>query len=125
MSEKKKILIVEDETLQANAISEYLIGEGYEVKVANNGQEGLKTLENYTPNLILMDILMPIMDGIATLKEIKSDPKIKDIPVIVLTNLKTEETMAEAEKLGAAGYLFKINFKLEDLLKKVKEIVGN
>jgi CheY-like chemotaxis protein len=115
-----KILIVEDEPELLQVLSDTLKQEEFKVIEAKNGVEGLEAILNSKPDLILLDILMPVMDGVAMLKEIKINEAFKNIPVIVLTNYSDTQKIAEAMELGAYGYLIKINLKNNDLVKNVR-----
>jgi DNA-binding response OmpR family regulator len=117
----KKILFVEDEPSLQKAVSEVFIQEGFEVLSAPDGEEGLKITKEENPDLILLDLILPKKDGFEVLKELKADEKLKDIPVIVLTNLEGIGDVEKALSLGAKTYLVKANYELEDLLKMVKE----
>jgi DNA-binding response OmpR family regulator len=115
-----KILFIEDEPSLQKAISEVLVQEGYKVFGAADGEEGLKKAREEKPNLILLDLILPKKDGFEVLKELKADEKLKDIPVIVLTNLEGVGDVEKALTLGATTYLVKANYDLEDVLKTVK-----
>ena len=117
----KKILFVEDEPSLQKAVSEVLVQEGFEALSAPDGEEGLKITREEKPDLILLDLILPKKDGFEVLKELKADEKLKDIPVIVLTNLEGIGDVEKALSLGAKTYLVKANYELEDLLKMVKE----
>jgi len=117
----KKILFVEDEPSLQKAIKELLTQEGYEVLSAFDGEEGLKKAKDQDPNLILLDLILPKKDGFEVLKELKADEKMKDIPVIVLTNLEGIGDVEKALSLGAKTYLVKANYELDDVLKMVKD----
>ncbi|MFZ5559209.1 MAG: response regulator [Patescibacteria group bacterium] len=121
----KKILFVEDEPSLQKAISEVLIQEGYKVLSASDGEEGLKITREEKPDLILLDLILPKKDGFEVLKELKADQELKDIPVIVLTNLEGVGDVEKALSLGAKTYLVKANYELEDVLKMVKEQLIN
>lgn len=116
----QKILIIEDEPEVLQLYSDILKQEEFEVITARNGQEGLETAVRVKPDLILLDILMPVMDGIDMLKKMKIDDAIKNIPVIVLTNYSDTQKIAEAMENGARGYLIKMNLQNGDLVKSVK-----
>ena len=118
-----KILFVEDEPSLQKAISEVLTQEGYKVLGAADGEEGLKKAKEEKPNLILLDLILPKKDGFEVLKELKADEKLKDIPVIVLTNLEGVGDVEKALELGATTYLVKANYKLEDVVNKIKELL--
>jgi len=117
----KKILFIEDEPSLQKAVSEVFIQEGFELLSASDGEEGLKITKEEKPDLILLDLILPKKDGFEVLKELKADEKMKDIPVIVLTNLEGVGDVEKALTLGAKTYLIKANYELEDVLKLVKE----
>jgi len=117
----KKILFVEDEPSLQKTISEVLVQEGFQVLSASDGEEGLRFAANENPDLILLDLILPKKDGFEVLKELKADEKMKDIPVIVLTNLEGVGDVEKALSLGAKTYLVKANYELDDVLKLVKE----
>ena len=117
----KKILFVEDEPSLQKTISEVLVQEGFQVLSASDGEEGLRFAANENPDLILLDLILPKKDGFEVLKDLKADEKMKDIPVIVLTNLEGVGDVEKALSLGAKTYLVKANYELDDVLKLVKE----
>jgi len=120
---KKKILIVDDEEKIVKAYSEYLSSHGYEVFDASDGEEGLAKIKEMKPDIILLDIIMPNMDGITMLKNLKRDSELNKIPVIMLTNLDTSKGVADALESGSSQYLVKSNYSLEDLKKRVEEVM--
>ncbi len=124
MAEKPKILVVEDEEILLTALKEELSNGGYEVEGAVDGQDGLDKVKAFNPDLILLDLVMPKMDGMEMLQRLKGDNELRDIPVVILTNLSDYERISEALSLGAMDYLVKANYKLEDLLDKVKTVVA-
>ncbi len=117
------VLVVDDSPLIVELISDILIAYGYSVLVANSGEEALEKLETEMPDLILLDILMPGMNGIDTCANIKDNPTTSHIPVIMLTAKKDAESHLEAMNADAEEYLTK-PFSTEYLLKKVKEYIG-
>jgi CheY-like chemotaxis protein len=117
----KKILVIEDEATLIRALLEFLIAEGFEVLSAVDGEKGLEIARTKTPDLILLDIIIPKKDGYQVLAELKSDPKTKKIPVVLLTNLESPEDIQKAFDRGATTYLVKSDYKLEDVVKKIKE----
>ncbi|MBT3817196.1 MAG: response regulator [Candidatus Magasanikbacteria bacterium] len=125
MEEKKKLLlVVEDEVSLANALNKKFSSEDFEVLVAKDGEEGLKkSLENH-PHIILLDIIMPKLDGISMLKKLREDNWGKEVPVILLTNLSDSEKVAEGMEVGVYDYLVKSDWKIEDVVSKVKEKLG-
>lgn len=122
--EPKTILIVEDETPLRSALQEKFTREGFSVLEARDGEEGLNAALEKHPDIILLDIIMPKMDGLTVLKKLQEDSSGKDIPVILLTNLSDDQKVAEAIKEGVYEYLVKSDWKLADLVKEVKEKLG-
>jgi len=120
---KKRILIIEDEATLQRALSEFLTSEGFEVLSAMDGEEGLNMAKEKIPDLVLLDIILPKKDGYEVLAEIKKDEKTTKIPVVLLTNLEAAEDVQRAFDSGATTYLVKSNYKLEDIVKKIKEIL--
>ena len=122
--DKGKILVVEDEEILLTALKEELLTGGYEVEGAGDGVEGLEKVKTFKPGLILLDLLMPKMDGMEMLQKLKADQETRDVPVVILTNLSDYEKISEALSLGAMDYLVKANYKLEDLLENVKTVLA-
>lgn len=122
---KKKIVLVEDDKVLSDALFDGLKEAGFEVLRAFDGEEGLKLVEKEKPALVLLDILMPKMDGLTVAKQLKSNPETKDIPIIILTVLEKGEPVAESLASGVCDYLVKSNFKIEEIVAKVKEKLKN
>ncbi|MBI3952424.1 MAG: response regulator [Candidatus Doudnabacteria bacterium] len=118
-----KILVVEDEEILLTALTEELKQSGFEVVGAKDGVEGVEKAASEKPELILLDLVMPRLDGIGALKEIKAKPETKDIPVVILTNLSDYDKISDALSLGAMDYLVKANYRLEDLVNKIKTVI--
>lgn len=118
------ILLVEDDSFLANIYKTKFELEGYQISVSNNGEDGLREAQKKSPDIILLDILMPKMDGFAVLEELKKSDKTKDIPVIMLTNLGQKEDVEKATELGAVDYLIKAHFKPSETLEKVKKALS-
>ena len=114
----KKILIVEDEKPIARALELKLTGAGYKIGYAGNGEEALAYLEHGKPDLILLDLIMPKMDGFSTLETLKKNGS--TIPVVVLTNLGQGEDITRAKDLGAKDFFIKSNTPIADIVEKVK-----
>lgn len=121
MPTNKKILIVEDEISLMNVLRNVLTREGHTVFGAKNGQEGLATALSEHPDLILLDILLPVMDGITMLKKLHADEWGKNSKVIMLTNLGTNQAVADALELGSHDFLVKSDWKIEDLVKVIHD----
>lgn len=120
----KKILIVEDDAILLSALADDLALAGFEVIKAPDGEAGLAAARREQPDLILLDIIMPKMDGVTMLKKLRRDKKSVAIPVILLTNLSYDKEVEEAIKHGATDFLVKANWKLEEVVKKVKQRLG-
>jgi DNA-binding response OmpR family regulator len=120
---RKRILIIEDEAPLVTLLKETFQEEGYAVYTAQSGKEGLSLAYRLHPDLILLDILIPMMDGLALLRRLRNDRYKwgKYVPVIILSNLSNPETIAEGTKHGVEDYLVKAEWTLEDLVRKVKE----
>lgn len=124
MENKKKILVVEDEVALLEALTEKLRKENFEVLQARNGQEGLQQALANHPDLILLDILMPVMDGMTALTKLRADDWGKTVPIIILTNLSDEQRVSDSLEAGVFDYLVKSGWTLEDLTKKIKDRLG-
>lgn len=117
-----KIMLVEDDAILVEMYQAKFELEGHEIVVATNGQESLNLLEGYTPDIILLDILMPKLNGFHVLKEIKKQPALRAIPVILLTNLgEAEVDMNQelAKALGVSDYLIKSHHTPDEVVAKV------
>ena len=117
----KKILIVEDDQMICSMYKTKFEADGFTCLTANNGPDGLAMAKKEKPDLIMLDVMLPQLDGFSILKEIKADSKTKSIPVIMLTNLGTDEDKAKGEKLGAADYWVKASLTPTEISKKIKE----
>lgn len=122
---KKLILIIEDEKIACDALQNKFAREGFNTLCAGNGRDGISKAIKYSPDLILMDIIMPVMDGITALKKIRANKKISKIPVIILTNLSDSEKVEIAMASGVSDFLIKTDWTLAALVKKVKNKLGN
>ncbi|MFA6215433.1 MAG: response regulator [Patescibacteria group bacterium] len=121
MKKAKKILVVEDEPTLVKAIETKLVKLGFEVVTAANGEEGLRQARSENPDLILLDIIMPVMDGLTMLKELR---KTSDVPVIILSNLSSDEKLSEALRSGSHDYLIKTNYSLEEVAEKINKVLA-
>lgn len=123
MSDKKTILLVEDDAFVSDIYQTKLGQEGFHVVAAENGVEALKMLEKNIPNLILLDIIMPYMDGMELLGKLKEKKEWREIPVILLTNLSDKEKVEEALKMGANDYLIKSHFTPSEVVNKINVLL--
>jgi DNA-binding response OmpR family regulator len=119
---KKTILIVEDELPMLKALSDKFSREGFGILEAKDGEEGLAMAISKKPDLIILDIFMPVMDGKIMFEKLRTDEWGKNVPVIILTNLNPDDkTLDELMKNGPSYYFIKSKWKLEELVEKVKK----
>jgi DNA-binding response OmpR family regulator len=119
----KKVLLVEDDKMIIDMYTLKFTQEGYEVVQAENGKDGLEAAKKNPPDIILLDIILPQMDGFTVLKSLKADPKTKNIPVVLLTNLGQDGDVKKGLELGAVDYLIKANFTPSQVVDKVKSVL--
>lgn len=119
----KKILIIEDDTFLRELIAKKLSREGFEIVHALDGEEGLKKSKEEKPDLILLDLILPTIDGFEVLSQIKRDPELAQIPVVILSNLGQREEIEMGLKMGV-DYLVKANFTPSEIVKKIKDILS-
>ena len=120
----KKVLIVDDDLLILNMLKDTFSQAGFEISTAENGEEGLKTAETFKPNIILLDIVMPKMDGITMLKYLRQTQWGQEIPVIILTSLKDSGNISTAMEYKVFQYVVKPDFKPQTILESTKEILS-
>ncbi len=120
----KRILIIEDEEIVISLLQKKLAEEGYEVLIARDGKAGLKTIREEDPDLILLDIIMPKMGGFEVMEEMTKDSRIKDIPVVVISNSGQPVEIDRAQELGAKDWLIKTEFDAQEVINKVVKQIG-
>lgn len=120
-TEKKLIALIEDDRILSDIMYRGLMDAGFEVERAFDGEEGLAMVLSKKPALVLLDILLPKIDGLTVAKKLKSNPDTKGIPIIILTVLEKGESVAEALESGVYEYIVKSNFKVEEIVKRVQE----
>lgn len=120
----KTVLIVEDEQSMQRALKNKLEHAGYAVSAANDGEKAIDALRSTRPDLVLLDLIMPKLDGISVLRQMKADDALRAVPVVILTNLSSGDKVAEAMQLGTFDFLVKANYSLDDVLKKVNDRLG-
>lgn len=118
-----KILIAEDDKFLANAYRAKFSKGGFEVQIAEDGEEVLSMLQTFTPAIILLDLVMPKLDGFATLEQLKLSEQFKKIPVIIASNLGQREDIERGMKLGAVDFVTKSDMSLDGLLQKVTSVI--
>jgi two-component system alkaline phosphatase synthesis response regulator PhoP len=118
-----KILVVEDQEEIAALLKFKLKNSGYDVLLAENGKNGLESARNNSPDLIVLDVMMPVMNGVEMLKALKSDDNLKSIPVIMLTAQSSEPAVVEGFKLGADDYITK-PFRTQEFVARVEAVLS-
>ncbi|MCX6722105.1 MAG: response regulator [Candidatus Staskawiczbacteria bacterium] len=116
----KKVLVVEDDYFLRDLMAKHLSKAGYKVSQAIDGSKGLEAAKEEKPDVVLLDLLLPEMDGFEVLEKIKKDPAISNAIVIILSNLNQRADMEKALRLGAADYMVKANLTPEEIVQKIK-----
>ena len=119
----KTILIVEDDKFLRELIAQKLTKEGYPISEAIDGEEGIKKIKEEKPGLVLLDLILPGIDGFEVLSQMKEDPSVSSIPVIILSNLGQKEDVEKGLKLGAVDYLIKAHFTPGEIIEKIKAVL--
>jgi len=117
------ILLIEDDPFLLSMYSTKFELENFKVVTASDGEKGVELVQDSNPDIILLDILMPKMDGFEVLEKIKANPKTKDIPVILLTNLNQQEDVERGMELGANDFLIKAHFMPSEVVGKIKKLL--
>ncbi len=120
---RKKVLIVEDEETTYKALMTTLQGGGFAVLHTMTGGKALDLAAQEKPDLILLDLVLPGFSGLDVLANLKNNPNTHDIPVLILSQLSDQDSISRGITLGAMGYLVKSEYQLDDIVKKVKEIL--
>ena len=123
-SGKKFVVVVEDDKFLRELLVRKLMSEGFDVESAIEASAAFTILAQRTPNIILLDLILPGVDGFEILTRIKADPKLVNVPVIILSNLGQKEDLDRAMTLGAKDFMVKANFTLDEIVAKVQGIVG-
>ncbi len=118
--ESRKVLIVEDDSLLLKVLSTGFIAEKFEVATVENGLEVMESAKKFKPDIILLDLIIPGIDGFAVLKQLKEDDAVKDIPVVIISNLGSEADIKATKALGADEYFIKANTELEKIVSFIK-----
>lgn len=119
-----KVLVIEDDQLMAGLLAEKLAKSDFDVRLAGDGEAGMKELEKDLPDIVLLDLILPGMSGFEILAKIKEDEKTKAIPVVILSNLGSREEIDRGLKLGAESYLIKANVLIEEVVKKIQDTIA-
>jgi two-component system OmpR family response regulator/two-component system alkaline phosphatase synthesis response regulator PhoP len=123
-TKKKIILIVEDDLFLIRAYQIKFEKEGFEVWVASDGNLAMARLQGNPPDIVLLDLMLPGVNGFDILEDIRKSPKWKDVPVIILTNLGQEQDKKKGEALGVKDYIVKANVKISEVVERVKKYVA-
>jgi DNA-binding response OmpR family regulator len=123
MTKHAKILLVEDEEALANVLKLELKNAGFEVTHCDNGKDAVAKAKNNKFDLILLDVVMPTMDGFETLKQMKADNI--NVKTLMLSNLSQEEEIEKAKRLGAIGFIVKSNTTLAEIIDQIKKLLDN
>lgn len=121
---KAKILIIEDDRYISKMYQLKLSLENYDVQVAENGRQGVDKVKEFMPNIILLDLLMPELDGFEVLKIVKSEDATKDIPVLIMSNLGQEDHIQKGLSMGAIGYIVKSQYTPSRVVEKIKDVLS-
>lgn len=124
INNQKKVLVIEDETALSELLSEKFAHEGFKVRSAESAETGIKLALQNHPDLILLDLILPQMDGLTMLKKLRKDNWGKGVPVIILSNLNDQKKVSEAMKIGVYDFLVKSNVKLSDVVEEVREVLS-
>lgn len=122
---KSFILLVEDDTFVSKAYLFMLKNAGFDVIYAQSAEEGLKIIDKKKPLLILLDLIMPGMNGFEMLSILKKNKKSNDIPVIIISNLGQQSDILECKRLGATDYLIKSNLSMKEVISKINLYIKN
>lgn len=120
-----KVLLVEDDKMLADMYVTKFSKEGMEIMKADDGSKGLEMAKQHKPDLILLDIIMPKLDGFAVLRELKKDPTMANTHILLLTNLGQSEDVEKGKQLGADDYFIKANHTPAEIVDKVKYLLTN
>ncbi|MCF7845452.1 MAG: response regulator [Candidatus Pacebacteria bacterium] len=118
-----KILVVEDDKFLREMISRKLEKEGYEVYQAIDGEKGEEKIKEVKPDIVLLDLILPGIDGFEVLERTKKDPEVAEIPIIILSNLGQKSEVERGLNLGAVDFLIKAHFTPAEIVRKIKEII--
>ena len=119
----KKILIVEDDKFLRELVSQKLVREGYQISEAADGEDGINKIEKEKPDLVLLDLILPGINGFKVLAKMKTNTVLSEIPVIILSNLGQKTDIEKGLKMGASDYLIKAHFTPGEIIKKIKTVL--
>ncbi|MFH1956762.1 MAG: response regulator [Patescibacteria group bacterium] len=123
-NKKIKILVIDDDVFFRKIYRDQLTKAGFDFLEATNGVEGIHKIQNEHPDLILLDLMLPMKNGFEVLKEVKKNPELEKIPIMILSNLGQEQDVKEGMNLGASGYFVKGETKISEIIKIIKEKIS-
>lgn len=121
---KKYVIVAEDDEFYANIYKLKLAKEGYDVDLVGDGAQAIELIKKRTPDLLLLDLIMPVKDGFETLKELRASDKHRSLKIIILSSLGQEEDAKKAKELGANDYFVKTNVTIEEVMNLIKKNIG-
>jgi DNA-binding response OmpR family regulator len=120
-----KVLVVEDDNFLRDLLARKLGQENCQFTAAIDGENALKLMSENKPSIVLLDLILPGIDGFEVLSQIKQNESIKDVPVVILSNLGQESDIKRARELGADDFLVKANFSIDEVIAKIKELIAS
>lgn len=120
----KMVFVVEDDKFMRNLLINKLQKEGFQTEGIPSGEEALELIKTKTPDLILLDLILPNMDGFEVIQFLKSDLRLSNIPILILSNLGEKKDIEKAEEVGVAGFLIKANFTPSEIIKKIHDLLN-
>jgi DNA-binding response OmpR family regulator len=124
LPEKTTVLLVEDDSFMGGILEQKFAEESFDIFLATDVEKARESIKANRPAIIILDIMLPGMDGISFLKELKASSDLKDIPVIIASNLGKPEEIENGLKEGAAGYIIKAQVSTSEIIDKVREVLG-
>lgn len=121
MADEKYVLIVEDDPFYSNIYKTKMAAEGIQASIVHDGSAAIKAAQEKKPGVIVLDLIMPGKDGFQTLQELKADPALKDVVVLVLSNLSQDDDIKRVMDMGATEYLVKSNVPLQEVIERIKK----
>jgi CheY-like chemotaxis protein len=118
------VMVVDDTAVIRETVAKLLKREGFDTICASNGKEALAVLNASAPDVILLDIMMPEMDGLECLALLRKEPRWQALPVIIMTAMNDEEHQMKAERLGASDYLIKARYSMNQILERVRKLIA-
>ena len=118
-----KALIVEDEDVLAQVLAEKLKKSDFEVEIADDGEKAVSATKSFKPDIIMLDLMLPKMDGFEVLRELKANDDTKRIPVVAITNLSEDDNIKKALQMGVVDYFVKSNHPVNEIVEKVKAVL--